>query len=67
MQSLTGISGGSRAEIRAAWVERVRIGVMILDLLDELETDLPEPFHLCDVKSSHFGLVHGGNRVKVCN
>lgn len=34
----------------AGWPDRVRLAVMTLELLEQLETDLPEPFHLCDVK-----------------
>ncbi|GJQ76969.1 hypothetical protein Trydic_g15165 [Trypoxylus dichotomus] len=35
----------------------------IEELLDELETGFPEPYHLCDVKLEHFGLTKSGNKV----
>ena len=45
------------------WVERVKVGLAILDLVEELENMFDHPLHLCDIKSEHFGLsVHG--RVK---
>ncbi|KAJ8973756.1 hypothetical protein NQ317_018344 [Molorchus minor] len=37
------------------WGKRLQVGVQILDLLEELETDFREPFHLCDIKIEHFG------------
>jgi len=33
-----------------SWPERVRLALLTMDLLQQLEEDLPEPFHLCDVK-----------------
>eukprot|EP00092_Neocalanus_flemingeri_P011300 GFUD01012179.1.p1 GENE.GFUD01012179.1~~GFUD01012179.1.p1 ORF type:complete len:373 (+),score=96.41 GFUD01012179.1:265-1383(+) len=45
------------------WVERVRLGLAILDLVEELESMFDYPVHLCDVKSEHFGLSDHG-RVK---
>ena len=48
------------------WVERVKVGLAILDLVEELDNMFDHPVHLCDVKSEHFGLsVHG--RVKYLN
>ncbi|XP_049808424.1 divergent protein kinase domain 1C isoform X1 [Schistocerca nitens] len=54
----------SLSDSRDDWAGRVKMAVMIMDLLDELDTNLPEPFHLCDVKVSHFGLTKGEQRVK---
>ncbi|XP_026278305.1 divergent protein kinase domain 1C isoform X1 [Frankliniella occidentalis] len=48
----------------AGWPDRVRLAVMTLELLEQLETDLPEPFHLCDVKMDHFGIAPGAQRIK---
>ena len=45
------------------WVERVKLALAILDLLEELESMFDYPVHLCDVKSEHFGLSDQG-RVK---
>ncbi|CAH0546950.1 unnamed protein product [Brassicogethes aeneus] len=49
---------------REDWGRRLKISIQILDLLDELETGFREPFHLCDIKLEHFGLVKGGNKLK---
>ncbi|XP_011135703.1 protein FAM69C isoform X2 [Harpegnathos saltator] len=46
------------------WAKRLKLAVMILDLLEDLETSMPEPFYLCDVKINHFGLPLGGQRLK---
>jgi len=45
------------------WVERVKLALALLDLLEELETMFDNPVHLCDVKIEHFGLSDHG-RVK---
>ncbi|XP_067002773.2 divergent protein kinase domain 1C [Anabrus simplex] len=49
---------------KEAWASRIRLAVLILDLLEELETNMPEPFHLCDIKITHFGMAKGGQRLK---
>nr|CAD7589400.1 unnamed protein product [Timema genevievae] len=49
---------------REEWVTQIKLAIMIMDLLDEIETNFPEPFHLCDIKMSHFGLAKGGQRLK---
>ena len=54
----------SMGDGREEWASRLKLAVLMMDLLDELETNLAEPFHLCDVKMSHFGLVKGGQRLK---
>ncbi|XP_011313792.1 protein FAM69C [Fopius arisanus] len=46
------------------WGERLKIAVMIMDLVDDLESNFPEPFSLCDVKINHFGLSFGDSRLK---
>lgn len=46
------------------WGKRLRVSVHILDLLEELENNFREPFHLCDIKIKHFGFVKGGHRLK---
>ena len=45
------------------WVERVKLALAILDLVEELESMFANPVHLCDIKSEHFGLSDHG-RVK---
>lgn len=37
---------------------------MILDLLEEFDSNFAEPFYLCDVKINHFGLPTGTQRLK---
>lgn len=39
------------------WERRVKISVMILEYLLQLEMNFPEPLLLCDVKMSHFGIT----------
>ncbi|KAJ0178211.1 hypothetical protein K1T71_006034 [Dendrolimus kikuchii] len=39
------------------WEKRVKISVLILDYLLQLEANFPEPLMLCDVKMSHFGVT----------
>ncbi|XP_043483605.1 divergent protein kinase domain 1C-like isoform X2 [Leptopilina heterotoma] len=41
------------------WSRRVKLAIMILDLLQDLETVFTEPFHICDVRINHFGLSPG--------
>ncbi|XP_015608990.1 protein FAM69C isoform X2 [Cephus cinctus] len=52
------------SDSKPEWAKRVKLAVMILDLLEELDSNFPEPFHLCDVKINHFGLPLGGQRLK---
>ncbi|XP_012284048.1 protein FAM69C [Orussus abietinus] len=52
------------SDSKPEWAKRVKLAVMIMDLLEELESNFPEPFHLCDVKINHFGLPLGGQRLK---
>jgi len=52
------------SDSKPEWAKRLKLAVMILDLLDDLETGFPEPLHLCDVKINHFGLPLGGQRLK---
>ena len=42
------------------WVERVKLALVMLDLLEELETMFDHPVHLCDIKPEHFGLSDHG-------
>lgn len=51
-------------DTREDWARKLRIAILILDLLDELETSFKEPLYLCDVKIEHFGLAKGGSRMK---
>ncbi|XP_043483604.1 divergent protein kinase domain 1C-like isoform X1 [Leptopilina heterotoma] len=46
------------------WSRRVKLAIMILDLLQDLETVFTEPFHICDVRINHFGLSPGGQKLK---
>ncbi|KAF7281060.1 divergent protein kinase domain 1C [Rhynchophorus ferrugineus] len=49
---------------REQWGQRLRFAVQILDLIDSLETSFREPFHLCDIKLSHFGYVRDKKKLK---
>ncbi|XP_015178163.1 PREDICTED: protein FAM69C [Polistes dominula] len=52
------------SDSKPEWAKRLKLAVMIMDLLEELETNFPEPFYLCDVKINHFGLPLGGQKLK---
>ncbi|XP_043266489.1 divergent protein kinase domain 1C [Venturia canescens] len=52
------------SDSKPEWAKRLKLAVMILDLLEELETNFPEPFFLCDIKINHFGLPTGGQKLK---
>lgn len=52
------------SDSKPEWAKRLKLAVMILDVLQELETSFHEPFHLCDVKINHFGLPLGGLKLK---
>lgn len=45
------------------WAKRVSVALATLDLLDEFESILDHPVHLCDVKPDHFGISDVG-RIK---
>ncbi|GLV45847.1 uncharacterized protein CBL_11644 [Carabus blaptoides fortunei] len=46
------------------WGRRLKLAVMIMELIDELDSSFREPFHLCDIKLNHFGMPKGGTRLK---
>lgn len=52
------------SDSREDWGKRLKIAIQIMDLLEELETGFREPFHLCDVKIQHFGVVKGRAKLK---
>lgn len=52
------------SDSKPEWAKRLKLAVMILDLLEEFDSNFAEPFHLCDVKINHFGLPPGGQRLK---
>ena len=43
--------------------KRATVAMAIMDFLEELDTVFEEPIHLCDIKTSHFGISKQG-RVK---
>lgn len=49
---------------REEWAKRLRLAILIMELINELDSSFKEPFHLCDVKLSHFGLTKPGTRLK---
>ncbi|XP_046746613.1 divergent protein kinase domain 1C isoform X2 [Diprion similis] len=62
IQTPTGVLALS--DSKPEWAKRLKLAVMILDLLEEFDSNFVEPFHLCDVKINHFGLPPGGQRLK---
>ncbi|XP_017885664.1 protein FAM69C isoform X2 [Ceratina calcarata] len=52
------------SDSKPEWAKRLKLAVMIMDLLEEFDSNFPEPIHLCDVKINHFGLPLGGQKLK---
>lgn len=51
-------------ENKEEWAIRLRTAIQIVELIEELENSFQEPFHLCDIKLEHFGVVKEGSRMK---
>lgn len=49
---------------KAGWAARVRLSVLILELLEDLDSSVSEGFSLCDIKPSHFGLSSTSSKLK---
>lgn len=49
---------------KGEWVKRIKLSVMILDFLKQLENGLPEPLHICDVKIDHFGVTRDLKKIQ---
>lgn len=49
---------------KETWARKLRIAILILEFLEELENGFRDPFHLCDIKLDHFGIVPGGTKLK---
>lgn len=45
------------------WIKRVKIAIKILDFLVRLESCLPEPLLICNVKINHFGMTDDFKKV----
>lgn len=54
----------SLSDGREEWAKRLRLSILIMELVNELDSSFKEPFHLCDVKLTHFGLTKTGTRLK---
>ncbi|XP_059489513.1 divergent protein kinase domain 1C [Neocloeon triangulifer] len=60
------LSGGGLWEHEdEVWSERLRHAVIILELLERLETTAPAPLRLCDVRLSHIGHSFDGAKAVV--
>ncbi|XP_034942750.1 divergent protein kinase domain 1C [Chelonus insularis] len=46
------------------WAIRLKLAIMIMDFVDELQNNFPESLYLCDVKINHFGIPYGDQRLK---
>lgn len=55
----------SALDVDGGWSHKIRLAVLIMDLMDELETRVPDPLHLCDIKLGHFGFAKGAQRLKI--
>lgn len=54
----------STTDDRDEWGRRLKLSVLIMELIDELDSAFREPFHLCDIKLSHFGMPKEATRLK---
>lgn len=57
--------GGLWEHEEEVWSERLRSAVLILELLERLETTLPTPLRLCDVRLGHIGRSFDGAKATV--
>jgi Protein-kinase domain of FAM69 len=57
--------GGLWEHEEEVWSERLRSAVLILELLERLETTLPIPLRLCDVRLGHIGRSFDGAKATV--
>ncbi|XP_054288970.1 divergent protein kinase domain 1C isoform X2 [Macrosteles quadrilineatus] len=57
------IEGHVAAE-EGVWPTRVKLAVLVLDLLQEIDNSVGEGFSLCDIKPSHFGLSPSSGKMK---
>lgn len=68
VQRLNSISGYkhlvSLYDSHAEWAKRVKISIMILDFLLQLDEIFPEPMLICDVKMNNFGVTSDFKKVK---
>ncbi|KOB72771.1 Uncharacterized protein OBRU01_11912 [Operophtera brumata] len=71
VQRLNSISGYkhlvSLYDSHAEWAKRVKISIMILDFLLQLEEIFPEPMLICDVKMNNFRVTSDFKKVKYIN
>ncbi|XP_044736797.1 divergent protein kinase domain 1C [Chrysoperla carnea] len=51
-------------EDKEEWSKQIKLSLLVLKLIEELENTFIEPFHLCDIKLQHFGLTKEKNRLK---
>ncbi|KAK9881487.1 hypothetical protein WA026_016372 [Henosepilachna vigintioctopunctata] len=49
------------------WIQKLQISTQILELLNKLETDFHEPFHLCDIQLHHFGISSEDESLRYVN
>ena len=42
------------------FAKRAAVAMEVMDFLEELDTVFDEPIHLCDIKTSHFGISKDG-------
>lgn len=71
VQKLDSISGYRHLvdlyDSHSEWVKRIKLSIMILDLLLKMEEIFPEPMLLCDIRMSNFGVTKDFKRVKYIN
>ncbi|XP_049873955.1 divergent protein kinase domain 1C isoform X2 [Pectinophora gossypiella] len=67
VQKLNSISGFwhlmTMYDSQEEWLKRIRIAILILDFLMHLESGLPEPVLICNVKMNHFGVTDDFKRI----
>ncbi|XP_022908920.2 divergent protein kinase domain 1C [Onthophagus taurus] len=46
------------------WGARLKTALLIIELLDELENGFHEHYHLCDIRTEHFGFTKSRTKIK---
>nr|KAG5709213.1 hypothetical protein BaRGS_017965 [Batillaria attramentaria] len=54
-------SEGNRPWNNSSWTDRVRYALDVLNLLQRIDTDLPDHLLMCDIHSNNFGVCGNGS------
>lgn len=53
------------SESKEEWKKNLRNAVLLVELIEKLDEEFAEPYHLCDVRLDIFGLSNDMNKIKV--